>query len=448
MSNEVRQIIERILSSLTPEFKRLLSNEPAPDPDYPHISRTPIDPEGDNRILWEWITQDFRLVLEAIGRDPKALAVLTSGLPVVSKHPTERRLDPRTLPAHLQKEWERWCDEAARKGREEIETWKIIRLREVEALEKESGPNFRGVEARGRPALLAEKAAMRSAIEKKNAAKEDCGPERAALKETCDGLRLLNARAAVARFPQDAQEQEGAIAKAREDRRHSLPIPIPWYWHLSDEITLATEKVQQQNRADNEDWQRTFLDSPFAWLWGVWTNYKDLTNRVAPAGVPPWSSPANGILGIQVLCDAGTHPGEKYRVINQTYPGLCPAKVAKMLVRALEQLRDGPAGSASNASQTKQVPWSDDAAEYLPNTEAVKLSADVLNLKRLGGLLKPNGPMRYMRKGRRTKVHLQDFRQYIRTLGSTDISDDTVDEFLKGVEARKEEERAKKRHGR
>jgi len=76
----------------------------------------------------------------------------------------------------------------------------------------------------------------------------------------------------------------------------------------------------------------------------------------------------------------------------------------------------GPAGrNASPAAQdtAKEQPWADDAPEYLPLSEAAKLIDNRLSLSALSKLLSADGEIRYMRKGRRCKVHIADFRRYM-----------------------------------
>ena len=88
---------------------------------------------------------------------------------------------------------------------------------------------------------------------------------------------------------------------------------------------------------------------------------------------------------------------------------------------------------------TKELPWSDDAPEYLPNAEAIKLADDsALTIKSLGRLLTPTGRIRYMRKGRRCKVHLQDFRDHLKTEGRG-ITDAAIEAYLADVDKRKKE---------
>jgi len=63
---------------------------------------------------------------------------------------------------------------------------------------------------------------------------------------------------------------------------------------------------------------------------------------------------------------------------------------------------------------TQEQPWQDEAPGYLPLSQARKLIDDRYTLGALSKLCKPDGAMRYMRKGQRCKVHLADFRAYMR----------------------------------
>jgi hypothetical protein len=90
---------------------------------------------------------------------------------------------------------------------------------------------------------------------------------------------------------------------------------------------------------------------------------------------------------------------------------------------------------------TKEQPWADVAPEYLSNSKAIKLADGRISIKKLGKLLKPNGTMRYMRRGHRCKVHIGDFTEYIKTLGPDMFSEEMFSKYYEGVEARKEEER-------
>lgn len=95
---------------------------------------------------------------------------------------------------------------------------------------------------------------------------------------------------------------------------------------------------------------------------------------------------------------------------------------------------DGEGVKPDNMEQ----PWAAAAPEYLPNTEALKLAdGDQLDLKKLGRLLTPDGDIRYMRKGRRCKVHIGDFRHYLSAQKGGAVTDEAIDDYLRGVVKRK-----------
>jgi hypothetical protein len=87
----------------------------------------------------------------------------------------------------------------------------------------------------------------------------------------------------------------------------------------------------------------------------------------------------------------------------------------------------------SAAPGSKQVPWADDAEDYLPNSEAIKLS-EKMDLPKLSKILKPDGPIRYMKRGQRCKVNIADFRVYLRQMGtrvSDKVAEEMAEEFRK-----------------
>jgi hypothetical protein len=90
---------------------------------------------------------------------------------------------------------------------------------------------------------------------------------------------------------------------------------------------------------------------------------------------------------------------------------------------ALMKLTEQQTASTDNVSRDSQAawrentverPWADDAAEYLPLSEAAKLIDGRLSLSTLSKWLTPKGEIRYMRKkGCGCKVHVADFRRYM-----------------------------------
>lgn len=105
----------------------------------------------------------------------------------------------------------------------------------------------------------------------------------------------------------------------------------------------------------------------------------------------------------------------------------------KHLKMSLDQYHEN-----DSKTQTMIVEWNDDCPEYIPNADAVKLCEGKISLSLLSKRLTPDGNIRYMRKGQRCKVHVQDFRRFALTL-QEEITDEKIDSYLKGVEERKKE---------
>jgi len=92
----------------------------------------------------------------------------------------------------------------------------------------------------------------------------------------------------------------------------------------------------------------------------------------------------------------------------------------------------------SLAGHGKQQAWKNDAPEYITNSEAIKLAEGKISLQKLGKSLKPNGEIRYMRKGRRCKVHVRDFLIFIKNL-KPDMFSEEAFKFYEEFKARKQE---------
>ncbi len=146
---------------------------------------------------------------------------------------------------------------------------------------------------------------------------------------------------------------------------------------------------------------------------------------------------------VDQLCQIAKAPrreesiGECYGFTSNYAEGLDPTR------RFTDRLRDMALMLAPSRTDSKKVPWEDEADGYLPNSEAIKLTDDHLNVKALGKLLKLDGEMRYMRKARRCKVNVTDLTAYVKRRWP-DIPDSRIDEYWAGVEKRKVEAKAKK----
>ncbi len=69
--------------------------------------------------------------------------------------------------------------------------------------------------------------------------------------------------------------------------------------------------------------------------------------------------------------------------------------------------------SDTDKTLSKEQPWADDAPGYLPLSDIRKLIDNALSLSTLSRLCKPQGEIRYMRKGQRRKAYLSDFRRFM-----------------------------------
>lgn len=66
------------------------------------------------------------------------------------------------------------------------------------------------------------------------------------------------------------------------------------------------------------------------------------------------------------------------------------------------------------ATSGVKMEWQDDAPDFMFLKEAVnKLTERKISLPTMSKKLKPNGPIRYMKKSQRCKVHIGDFTRYI-----------------------------------
>ena len=86
-----------------------------------------------------------------------------------------------------------------------------------------------------------------------------------------------------------------------------------------------------------------------------------------------------------------------------------------------------------------QMPWDDDASEYIGLQDAVNLANnDSITVKKMSRLLAdPHFPVRRMRHERRCNVHLGDFRKWLQYAEYGKVTDKAIAKYLEGVEKRK-----------
>ena len=133
------------------------------------------------------------------------------------------------------------------------------------------------------------------------------------------------------------------------------------------------------------------------------------------------------------------------------FTDLYPQEASEMglaLPTSAEASDAAPIGDPPGEPESKQLPWSDDAPEFLPNKDVVALSKGKMSESRLSRLCTPTGPIRYMRKRNRCKVHIGEFRAHLGTIAgglSENEASDIAAEFLSSrIEERKAAERRKR----
>lgn len=93
-----------------------------------------------------------------------------------------------------------------------------------------------------------------------------------------------------------------------------------------------------------------------------------------------------------------------------------------------------------------EVPWDDNDEEYIPLQEAVNLAnSDSITVKGMSRLLEDNEfPVHRMRKGRRCKAHLQEFRRWLKYAQLGKVTDKAIEKYLQGSKERQQQTRLKK----
>lgn len=93
------------------------------------------------------------------------------------------------------------------------------------------------------------------------------------------------------------------------------------------------------------------------------------------------------------------------------------------------------------------VPWDDSDHEYINLQEAVNLANDdLITVRNMSRLLEdPDFPVHHMHKGRRGKVHLGEFRGWLKYAKQGKITDRAIEKYLEQTERRKKDAQAKKR---
>jgi len=93
-----------------------------------------------------------------------------------------------------------------------------------------------------------------------------------------------------------------------------------------------------------------------------------------------------------------------------------------------------------------EVPWDDNTDEYIPLQEAVNLANDdSITVRGMSRLLEDREfPVHRMRRGRRCKVHLGEFRAWLKYAQHGKVTDKAIEKYVRGSEERKKKARLKK----
>lgn len=147
-------------------------------------------------------------------------------------------------------------------------------------------------------------------------------------------------------------------------------------------------------------------------------------------------------LGAKVLGQAGPGTG------GMRIDFYCPSGPARMMIaresgandasRRAESKGNGqvdgvspPKGDAPEpplAEEGKHLQWVDAADGYVTASHAITTTKGCdLSLSALSKTCRPDGPVRYMRRGQRLKVQINDFNRYVDTLNSN--PDDLLEQF-------------------
>jgi len=310
MSGKLVQRIDKALDALD-KTPQLLAHVPAEFPDRP-LGQRPLSGEGqfdratDTQILWQWITGELRLVLEALGKDKKAASCLAKMLPKPYAKPL-CYVNPRKLPVPLREEYDRKWAEAERQRLDEYTQWINHWRAEVRALQRQ--------------------------IEQERASGHSTEQAEA---------KLIKARNAVRNWERNIRQLPKECGRVRAERYGKDLASGDWsLW--SEAFQAEVEKIAQREKELQHKWEAKFAGEPAVWLWMVWNWYPKCTRFAAPAGLPEWPEFKGGgfslPLAFDILLPIGSYPGVPHPLTDREERGLCPGKAANYLKQALEKLR-------------------------------------------------------------------------------------------------------------
>lgn len=111
-----------------------------------------------------------------------------------------------------------------------------------------------------------------------------------------------------------------------------------------------------------------------------------------------------------------------------------------------EQKNEPQEKGGQGDKDSKEQTWNENDHNYIPLSEAIeKFAENKIPMPTISKQIKYDGPIRYMRKGRRCRVHMGDFREFTKqkypTIG---IEGEAAAEFIADVEAKKKEAQHRK----
>ena len=93
-----------------------------------------------------------------------------------------------------------------------------------------------------------------------------------------------------------------------------------------------------------------------------------------------------------------------------------------------------------------QISWDDNNSEYITLKEAINMANDdSITIRNMSRLLEDSEfPVHHMHKGKRCKVHLAEFRNWLQYAQHGKITDKAIQKYFNGAEERKKATRKKK----
>ena len=216
------------------------------------------------------------------------------------------------------------------------------------------------------------------------------------------------------------------------------------YKHFRPDYPSPAEAKALKEKARLEKEKDEYFDE----LLKEWERTTMLAGQAAPPVIAWVEQRGHDPMVIRRLLAALEHPGGftahgrgLLSDLEALFDTIFSGKPSWLSARRLRrQTRKKGAGDSASLLKKGKVRWDDDAEGYVSGKDAIKLSDGALDYRKLNTLLKPKGEIRYMRKGRRCRVHVNDLKITLEhRAGTQDFSEQAAGAF-----ARYQEEFAKK----